>query len=233
MKSAKIFIVFTFLLAFAVCVSAQNDSIPSVVKFGDLLEPKKVKDLKFGFSTTNELKGYEFFGKGKLNKLKIGVSTKENVKAILGNTCEEFCNYDSNWKIRFEYFDEKTTYTTKSYDGNGNKTDAKKFVPLSEYFGKIRSVEFIPKKRVSFSKAIYSNEFHKASSVVFGDDFSGNSVGVAIDSYTDGYGLRYTIFDKINYTSLKNKDKRLKGDLISIEYKIPKELEDKMFVEQK
>ena len=237
MKSTRFFIIFTFLLAFALQVSAQNDSIsiPKGIDFNDLLKigPKKVKNLELGFSTPNELEGYEFFSNGKLIKLKIGISTEENVKTILGTACKEFCNYDSNWKIQFEYFDEKTSYVTESYNGNGNKIGVKKFATLPEYFGKIRSIKFIPQNNVSFSAIAFSNNFYKSSSVAFGDDFSGNSVSVSIDSYTDGYGLRYTIFDKINYSAIKNKDTSLKSDLISIEYTIPKDLEEKMFVEQK
>jgi hypothetical protein len=235
MKSVKIFIAFTFLLAFALQVSAQNNSIPDDLDFNDLLRlgPKKIKNLTLGFSTLNELEGYQFFSNGKLNKLKIGVSTKENVEAILGTICKEACNYDSNWKIQFEYFEEKTFSTSYYSDGKGNKTDIKKFVPLSEYHGKIRSVKFIPQKTISFSKVTFSDKFYKFSSVAFGHDFDGNATHAAFDSYIDSYGLKYTVFDKISFSTLENKDKRQNGDLISIEYTIPKELEDKMFVEQK
>ncbi len=235
MKAVKIFIAFTFLLAFALQVSAQNDSTPSDLDFNDLLRlgPKKIKNLSLGFSTPNELKGYQFFSNGKLNKLKIGVSTKENVEAIFGTICKEFCNYDSNWKIQFEYFDEKTLITSYYFDGNGNKTDIKKFAPLPEYHGKIRSVKLISQKTISLSKVTFSDKFYKFSSVAFGHDFDGQATHVAYDSYTDSYGLKYTVFDKISFSTLQNKDNRQSGDLISIEYTIPKELEDKMFVEQK
>ncbi len=53
MKLTKIFIVFTFLLAFAICVSAQSVQFP------------------------NELKGFEVFGKGKLKSLKLGSSKRK------------------------------------------------------------------------------------------------------------------------------------------------------------
>jgi len=75
MKLEKIFIVFTFLLAFAVFVSAQGSPYP------------------------NELKGYEFFGKGKLKNIKLGVSSKKDVKKIFGKDCD----YDENFKVKFEY----------------------------------------------------------------------------------------------------------------------------------
>ncbi len=47
----------------------------------------------------NEIKGYEFFNKGKLKNLKLSVWTKEDVKSIFGNSCETSCDYDENWKI--------------------------------------------------------------------------------------------------------------------------------------
>ncbi len=77
MKSAKIFIVLTFLLAFAACISAQENTFP------------------------NELKGFEFFGNGKLKDLKLGSSKKEDVKKIFGEYCEKYCDYDENFKIKF------------------------------------------------------------------------------------------------------------------------------------
>lgn len=235
MKPAKIFIAAAFLMAFAFQVSAQNDSVPDDLDFNDLLRlgPKRIKNLNLGFSTPNELEGYQFFNKGKLNKLRIGVSAKENVEATFGAICKEFCNYDSDWKIRFEYFDEKTLITSYYSDGKGNKTGIKKFAPLPEYHGKIRSVKLISQETVSFSKVAFSDKFYKFSSVAFGHDFDGNAAHVAFDSYTDSYGLKYTVFDKITFSTLKDTDERQNGDLISIEYTIPRDLEDKMFVEQK
>ncbi len=81
MNRAKIFIAFTFLLAFAVCVSAQNTTFP------------------------NELNGYKFFGKGKLKGLQLGVSTKEDVERAFGKSCESWCKYNRSWNVSFNYFD--------------------------------------------------------------------------------------------------------------------------------
>jgi hypothetical protein len=84
MKQAKIFIAFTFLLAFAVCVSAQRVQFP------------------------NELEGYEFYGKGKLKDLKPGVSTIEDVKRVFAKHCIFDCDYNRNWTISFNYFSNVT-----------------------------------------------------------------------------------------------------------------------------
>lgn len=82
MKLVKFFIAFTFLLTFAVYVSAQSNFYP------------------------NELKGYHFFDKGKLKELKLGVSTKQDVIEIFGENCENSCDYNQNWLIQFIYFDD-------------------------------------------------------------------------------------------------------------------------------
>lgn len=84
MKLAKIFVFFTFLFAFAVCVSAQNAQFP------------------------NELKGYHFFNKAKLKELKLGVSTKQDVIEIFGENCQDVCDYNQNWVVNFTYFDNVT-----------------------------------------------------------------------------------------------------------------------------
>ena len=102
MKPVKNFIVFTFLLASAVCVWAQSNPYP------------------------NELKGYHFFDKGKLKELKLGASTKQEVIEIFGENCKNSCDYNQNWLIQFTYFDdvrkggwkkEKTFIPTSRYLG--------------------------------------------------------------------------------------------------------------------
>lgn len=79
MNRTKIFIAFTFLLAFAFQVSAQEKLFP------------------------NELKEFEFFGNGKLKNLKLGSSERKDIEKIFGETCEKFCDYDEIFQIRFEY----------------------------------------------------------------------------------------------------------------------------------
>ena len=117
MNRAKIFVVFTFLLAFAVCVSAQSVQFP------------------------NELKGYEFFGKGKLANLKLGVSIKEDVKNVFGVPRQEIYNsavydYDPNWSIQFVYFDEQKSMITHCLASDTSKI-IKKLVPLPQFIGMI------------------------------------------------------------------------------------------------
>ncbi len=195
MKVAKISIVFTFLLAFAVCVSAQSNPYP------------------------NELKGYRFFGKGKLKELKPGVSTKQDVIKIFGENCEDVCDYNQNWIINFTYFDNVT---------KGGWGREKTYIPISKYLGKLYSISLRPKLKISFKKAVFPSHF-KFSTGGSRED------GVTIYNlaYTDKYGLEYLIFDEIKLTKYKNTFKWKRGDLLSIEYQIPVRLEKKMFIEQK
>jgi hypothetical protein len=233
MKTLEISIFLALILFLSVAVSAQDDSLPRGVDFTNLLNKKNVSNLAIGFSTPNEIKGFEFFSNGKLKGLKLGISKKDDVSVIFGNACEEFCVYDSKWKVQFDYFDEKTITTVMSYDGNGIKSNEKKLVPSAEFLGKIRSVKLVPQQTLSFTGITFPDKFEKRSSVAFGHDFSGNASHVAFDAYTDSYGLVYYVFDKITFSNTKEKDSRQKGDLISIEYTIPNTLEDKMFVERK
>ena len=86
MDRAKIFIAFTFLLTFAVCVSAQDYKYP------------------------NELKGFELFRNGKWKSLKPLISTKEDVEKIFGMDCFNGCDYDENWRVEIMYISQCWTY---------------------------------------------------------------------------------------------------------------------------
>jgi len=202
MKSAKIFIVFTFLLAFALDVLAQRNPYP------------------------NELKGYEFFGKGKLKGLKLGVSTKEDVKSIFGEICDNDCDYDENWTVNFNYLEGISKETT--IDGI-----TKRYVPSPNYAGKLYSVTFSPKSSISFNKVKFSSNFAQFGGGSAAHDGKGGGTNMSFKIYTDTYGLEYTVFGGSILTTNKNLPKRKKGDLLFIEHRVTDELEEKMFVEQK
>ncbi len=165
MNRAKIFIVFTFLLAFAVCVSAQSVQFP------------------------NEVKGFEFFSKGKLKDLKLGLSKKKDVEMIFGNSCEEECNYDENFKIKFEYLaaldDCMTTEDIRD----------RAMCPQNEFVGTISSITFEPKQNQNL-KDLSTSTFNKVSEGSITD--KGSGVGVSHTSFTDKYGLRYSINNELD-----------------------------------
>ena len=118
MKSAKLFIVFTFLLAFAFCASAQNNQYP------------------------NEIEGNEFFKNGKLNDLKLLDSDRDDVKAIFGKNCDNGCDYNEDWKIGFSYVN---AGWYKKFAENG---DEKLYKPKPEFLGKLAAITFLPKRQI-------------------------------------------------------------------------------------
>ncbi len=122
MKSAKIFIVFTFLLAFAVCVLAQSIQFP------------------------NEIEGYEFFKSGRLNGLKLLISDRNGVKAGFGKKCDNGCDYDEDWEISFSYIN---SGWNKKFTENGKEQI---YRPKPELVGKLAGITFRPKKLILLSE---------------------------------------------------------------------------------
>lgn len=165
MNQAKIFIVFTFLLAFAVCVSAQGSPYP------------------------NELKSYEFFGKGKLKNIKLGVSTPKDVKKIFGKDCEKDCDYDENFKVKFEYLAPLDDCMTTE-----NIRD-RVICPQNELVGTISSVTLEPKQEQSL-KDLPTSKFNEISGG--SSTKKGSEVSSSYTSFTDKYGLRYSINNELS-----------------------------------
>lgn len=180
----------------------------------------------------NELKGYQFFNKGKLKELKLTLSTREDVKKNFGSDCENGCDYDNNWKITISYFG--TMHKEITVDNKRIK-----YVPKADYLERIYSICLIPKQRISFSQVVFPSKFRKYKSFSIGDSFDSRgrltaAIGTSYETYLDRYGLSFIIFEKVSYTVGEvEKNDRLKGDLISIEYSIPEKIEETMFVEQK
>jgi len=187
MKLAKIYIVFTLLLAFTVCVSAQSTQFP------------------------NELKGYEFFGKGKLKKIKLGVSTKKDVKKIFGKDCEKYCNYDENFQIKFEYLAALDDCMTTE----GIRDRA--MCPQNKFVGTISSITIEPKQNQSL-KELPTSKFNMVSGGSTTE--KGSGVSSSYTSFTDKYGLRYSINNELNGKIVVHSQYPpfVEGNLYSIKY---------------
>lgn len=206
MKSAILFVIFSFLLMLVFVSASQAQANPY----------------------PNELKGYEFFGNGKFKNLKVGVSTKADVKKVLGDTCESVCDYDENWTVSFSFFDNNWIKTNT--DPKGIKTV--KYLD-ERYLGKLRKVELRPKKQISFADISFPNEFSKLSrSEVTKKNQENISKIVTYKLFQDSHGLTYELFGAKDIDNTKNREKTFynKGDLYSIIYNLSKEQEKEMFL---
>lgn len=191
MNRAKIFIAFSFILTFAVCVLAQGIQFP------------------------NELKGYELFGKEKLKDLKLGISTKEDVKKVFGESCENFCKYNRDWNVSFNYFEFESI-----------EKDGIKFVPKQEFYGKLYSITLIPRNRIPFQRVRFPKLFdrlHGGGSGYADNGYSSSSEKI----YQDTHGLIYKICEESVPIPCK------KGDLVTIMYSIPEKIEAEMLTLKK
>lgn len=197
---------FCFSFGFATGVSAQKNQYP------------------------NELKGYEFFGSGKLKDLKLTASSKNDVKQIFGKKCEKQCDYDGGWLISFEYFEDIWVKTDRN-----DKDEKLTYFLDSKYLGKLRSVEIRPKNQVSFVNVEFSNAFKQLANTTTTDTRSGKSSMTVNDAFQDSQGLSYELYSRTNYDDIKSKKTKShdKGDLVLIRYDLPKELENDLFVLQK
>lgn len=185
MNRAKIFITFTFLLAFAVCVSGQSIQFP------------------------NELKEFPLYGNGKLKGIELKVSTRETVKAILGDDCDfKYCEYDENWEMVFVYlFEDWAKYKT---EGDFEI----KLLPSPEFVGRLWAIGFSPKKDISFKNIVFSSAFEKE----FGKAFHS---GIDLIKYSDSDGLYYSIIYE---------DGKYKETIHGITYRVPDKLEQDVYI---
>ena len=203
--------------------------------------PPKIRGLQVGELSPNELRGFQFFAKGKLNGLKLGISTKEDVERIFGDSCEIECDYDENWSIWAGYFGGDSTITETTADEMGAEVKYE-YSPKAAYVGKLQVIHLTPKKRMPLQKKTFSGVFMQNESFSVGDDWNEDGFAGAVHStsktYTDGYGLRYSVFEKETFNNLKSKPKKTSadtrtGDLTQIEYSIPDTLRDIIYRKQK
>ncbi|HSK70731.1 MAG TPA: hypothetical protein VK892_03480 [Pyrinomonadaceae bacterium] len=198
-------LIFLLTLALASAAQAQNNPYP------------------------NELQGFEFFGKGKLKGLKLGVSTKETVKRVFGEGCEYFCDYDADWTVTFSYYEIDSM--KEDSDENGKKTV---YYIDSKYLYKLRSIELRPKKQISLVDYSFSNAFEKQlKRQQLTHTEKGRGRMITYELFQDSFGLTYQLFGKTGSDAPNNEKAHNKGDLSSVLYFIPKEEEKKMFTLQK
>ncbi len=172
----------------------------------------------------NELEGFTFFDKGKLQGLKLSISTREDVKSRFGAECRSTCDYDQNWDISFQYFNDFHREATT----DGRRV---KIIPKGVYEDKIYSISLRPKKELLFDEVVFPRLFIRAYGISASHDGKGGGTNKSYMKYRDRYGLEYSVLDRISLTTESNLKWR-KGQLIAIEYKIPEKFEEPMFTHQ-
>lgn len=175
---------------------------------------------------SNELNGYEFFRKGKLAGLKIGVTTKEDLKRIFGKNCEEVCDYDADWTVKFIFYGNDWTRDETNEEGQRLIYNLE-----PRYIGRLRKIEITPKKQMSLGGVSFPGAFQKLSRSQITKNRSGKSKMVTYEVFQDVQGLTYELYSQTDYDEIKAKNERLynKGDLFSIQYNLSKEQEKTMF----
>lgn len=192
------------LFIFSLCIFGQNSEYP------------------------NELADYRFYRSGKLKSLHLLVSSKDDVKHIFGEKCEKQCDYDSDWSISFEYFED--IWIKESSDTSGKKLT---FFLDSRYLGKLRAIELRPKGRISFLSFSFPESFKRAivTSITHARNKKGRTA--MSDAYQDLNGLTYEIHNQTSHDDIPSKNRKsLKGDLIVVRYNITGEKEKGLFVLQ-
>jgi hypothetical protein len=168
----------------------------------------------------NELKGYEFFGKGKLKTITFGVSNKKDFENLFGSTCENNCEYDDHFVIEVDYLScDDCMTTTSSRD--------RAMCPLAEFMGTIEKITLKPKVPIRFdSVSMIPFTEHSGGSIVFKD----GSEGVSFESFGDEFGLKYSIKQGTpSLILLKPAPEKINGPLYSITYGINVKLETRIF----
>jgi len=90
----------------------------------------------------NELKGFELYKKGKLQKINLLVSKEKDTKKVFGKNCDSGCDYDENWTVSF-FFIHKGDHISET-DELGNVS---RFYPPHKYVGTLTLIRFQPKKK--------------------------------------------------------------------------------------
>lgn len=194
--------------------------------------PPLIPGLQLGQISPNEISGYEFFGKGKLRDISIGISTRDDMTKMFGGDCQNTCQYDENWSLQAEYISKGLAWTTISGE------DKTEYFAKDEFVGKLGSLSLRPTGIVSFNSMAFPDRvFARGISMSIGDAWGADGFEGAVHTsyyiYNDGYGLRYVIYGEETFNNLKNKpdkeNKFSKGELVEIKYAIPASLKNDIY----
>jgi hypothetical protein len=171
----------------------------------------------------NEVRGFEFFGKGRLKGLTLGSSSKDDLKRIFGQACETDCDYDDLWTVRFEYIKADECITIPR--------DAEELAlcPAGEFIGKLSSVQLEPKQALSFIGVSQSKFTKHGGGGSASASNGGPTSSMSFSSFGDEFGLTYRMFSDAKPPMKKADVELVPGDLLNINYQLSQALTDKIF----
>jgi hypothetical protein len=203
MKLTGGIVAIAFVLLVTVIVSAQQNAFP------------------------NELKGYEFFGKGRLSEVRFVTTGKPEIRALLGNKCEKVCDYNADWEMRFEYFED--IWSTQSRNATGEITRS---TLDPKYLGKLRVISLIPKKEIILGDKDFAPSFSRIIITSNSDRLPGKSRMTVNDAFSDEFGLTYELYNRTNYDDFRDTPSRVKGQLVMVRYELTNAAQKALFVLQ-
>lgn len=169
-----------------------------VIAFGETLGQE--------FSFPNEVKGYEFYGKNRLEGIQLKVSSKSDITNLLGSDCDwDRCVYDENWYMIFVYLDATwREYVIK----NGIEHTLS---PLPKFHDRLWLIGLEPRKPTLITDADWSSFSSVHSRKIHS--------GIKLVDYHDGSGLLYSLMTEGD----------LAGQIDQIVYSVPKNARQDMF----
>jgi hypothetical protein len=168
----------------------------------------------------NELKGYEFFAKGKLKTIVFGVSKQTDVEKLFGSSCESGCDYDDHFVIKFDYLSCDDCMTTEYIRDRA-------MCPLPKFMGTIEEITLTPKTPIRFDSVSAISFKQQTGGMIMATNAS---TGISYETFGDEFGLKYSITRGTSTLTLSTPGPELmNGPLYSIKYGINVPLETKIF----
>ncbi len=155
-------------------------------------------------SFPSELEGFKFYGRGKLEGMKLGVTKSQDWDKVFGTGKEEDLNLNEDWTT--SGFISVSEEAFKSVTINGIE---RKYQVFPSFTRTLWQINLSPRKRISF------RNFHFPSVFQVSGGFSSHNP-CSFTVYSDEDGLSYSIVN----ANPENKSCR-GGDLSTISYSIP------------
>jgi hypothetical protein len=174
-------------------------------------------------SYPNELKGYEFYGRGKLMGLDLGKASKENIKAVFGEECTAKCDLDEKWSVEFDYFGD---FSLSVGSGDG----LREVVPKPAFVGKLYAIALIPKTEILLNENDFPAAFVRNG---IAGTASHSDIITSYFVFQDQNGLTYRIFNReTGRRDASAAGTLTKGELVEIKYEIPDRKQQRMWIEK-